>query len=114
MESTGVYWRPVHNVLEGFVKVVLVNARHTKHVPGRKTDLADSQWLAGLLRHGLLRGSFIPPQQVRQWREMTRLRKAYQESLADFKRLIHKLFERANIKLGVVVSDLFAPPVDIS
>jgi len=107
MESTGVYWRPVHNVLEAYVKVVLVNARHTKHVPGRKTDLADSQWLAGLLRHGLLRGSFIPPQQVRQWREMTRLRKAYQESLADFKRLIHKLFECANIKLGVVVSDLF-------
>jgi hypothetical protein len=73
---------------------------HTKHVPGRKTDLADSQWLAGLLRHGLLRGSFIPPQQVWQWREMTRLRKAYQESLADFKRLIHKLFECANIKIG--------------
>lgn len=60
MESTGVYWRPAHNILEGFMEVILVNARHFKHVPGRKTDIADSKWLAGLLKHGLLRGSFIP------------------------------------------------------
>lgn len=107
LESTGIYWRPVHNVLEGEVQVVLVNARHSKNVPGRKTDIADSQWLAGLLRHGLLRGSFIPPQHVRQWRDLTRLRKSYQESLGDFKRMTHKLFESANIKLGSVVADLF-------
>ena len=107
MESTGVYWRPVHNVLEGFMEVILVNARHIKNVPGRKTDISDSKWLAGLLRHGLLRGSFIPPKEVRQWRELTRLRRTYTESLADYKRRIHKLFETANIKIDSVVSDLF-------
>jgi len=62
MESTGVYWYPVYNILEGDVKVLLVNARHIKNVPGRKTDIKDSKWIAGLLRHGLLRGSFIPPE----------------------------------------------------
>ena len=107
MESTGVYWRPVHNVLEGFMEVILVNARHIKNVPGRKTDISDSKWLAGLLRYGLLRGSFIPPKEVRQWRELTRLRRTYTESLADYKRRIHKLFETANIKIDSVVSDLF-------
>jgi len=71
MESTGVYWRPVHNILEGFMEVILVNARHIKNVPGRKTDISDSKWLAGLLRHGLLKGSYIPPKEIRQWRELT-------------------------------------------
>ena len=107
MESTGVYWRPVHNVLEGFMEVILVNAKHIKNVPGRKTDISDSKWLAGLLRHGLLRGSFIPPKEIRKWRELTRLRRIYTESLADYKRRIHKLFETANIKIDSVVSDLF-------
>lgn len=107
MESTGIYWRPVHNVLEGFVEVVLVNARHIKNVPGRKTDICDSKWLAGLLRHGLLNGSFIPPQEVREWRDLTRLRRTYVETLGDYKRRTHKLFESANIKIDSVVSDLF-------
>ncbi len=107
MESTGVYWRPVHNVLEGFMEVILVNARHIKNVPGRKTDISDSKWLASLLKHGLLNGSFIPEKQVRQWRELTRLRRTYTESLADYKRRVHKLFETANIKIDSVVSDLF-------
>ena len=107
MESTGIYWRPVHNVLEGFMEVILVNARHIKNVPGRKTDISDSKWLAGLLRHGLLKGSFIPPKEIRQWRELTRLRRTYTESLADYKRRVHKLFEIANIKIDSVVSDLF-------
>lgn len=107
MESTGVYWRPVHNVLEGYVEVVLVNARHIKNVPGRKTDIEDSRWLAGLLRHGLVRASFIPPKDVRQWRELVRLRRAYVETLADFKRRTQKLFECANIKIDSVASDLF-------
>jgi transposase len=107
MESTGVYWRPVHNILEGYLEIILVNARHIKNVPGRKTDIGDSKWLAGLLRHGLLRGSFIPPKETRQWRELTRLRRAYTESLADYKRRVHKLFETANIKIDSVVSDLF-------
>jgi transposase len=107
MESTGIYWRPVHNVLEGYMEIILVNARHIKNVPGRKTDIGDSKWLAGLLRHGLLRGSFIPPKEIRQWRELTRLRRTYTESLADYKRRVHKLFETANIKIDSVVSDLF-------
>ena len=107
MESTGVYWRPVHNVLEGFMEVILVNARHIKNVPGRKTDISDSKWLAGLLRHGLLKGSFIPEKEIRQWRELTRIRRTYTESLADFKRRVHKLFETANIKIDYVVSNLF-------
>jgi transposase len=107
MESTGIYWRPVHNVLEGYVEVILVNARHIKNVPGRKTDISDSKWLAGLLRHGLLRGSFIPPKEIREWRDLTRLRRTYVESLGDYKRRTHKLFESANIKIDSVVSDLF-------
>jgi len=107
MESTGVYWRPVHNVLEGYMEVILVNARHIKNVPGRKTDISDCKWLAGLLRHGLLNGSFIPPKDIRKWRELTRLRRTFTESFADYKRRVHKLFETANIKIDSVVSDLF-------
>ena len=107
MESTGPYWTPIHNVLEGSVKVILVNARHMRNVPGRKTDMADSRWIAGLLRHGLLRGAFIPPKQQRQWRDLTRMRKNYQMDLGDFKRRVHKLFQEANIKIDSVVSDLF-------
>jgi transposase len=107
MESTGIYWRPVHNVLEGYVEVILVNARHIKNVPGRKTDICDSKWLGGLLRHGLLKGSFIPPKEVREWRDLTRLRRTYVETLGDYKRRTHKLFESANIKIDSVVSDLF-------
>jgi transposase len=107
MESTGIYWQPVHNILEHHLQVVLVNARHIKNLPGRKTDLADSKWLAGLLRHGLLKGSFIPPAQVRQWRDLSRLRKRVQETLADYKRRAHKLLQSANIKLDTVASDLF-------
>lgn len=107
MESTGVYWRPVHNIIEGYLKVVLVNARHVKNVPGRKTDIEDSRWLAGLLRVGLVRGSFIPEKAVRQWRELGRSRKKYSQSLGDCKRRVHKVFESANIKIDSVVSDLF-------
>jgi len=107
MESTGIYWRPVHNVLEDSVQVVLVNARDIKNVPGRKTDIGDSKWLAGLLRHGLLRSSFIPFKEVREWRDLTRLRKKYVQTVGDYKKRTHKLFESANIKIDSVVSDLF-------
>lgn len=107
MESTGIYWRPVLNVLEGKMKIVLVNARHFKNVPGKKTDVADCRWLAGLLRHGLLKGSFIPPAEVRDWRDWTRLRKSHLQTLGDYKRRTHKLLESANIKLDSVVSELF-------
>jgi len=107
MESTGIYWRPVHNVLEDAVQVVLVNARDIKKVPGRKTDIGDSKWLAGLLRHGLLRSSFIPSKEVREWRDLTRLRKQYVHTVGDYRKRTHKLFESANIKIDSVVSDLF-------
>jgi transposase len=107
MESTGVYWRPVHNVLEDSVQVVLVNARDMHNVPGRKTDIGDSRWIAGLLRHGLLKSSFIPPQDIRQWRDLTRLRKKYVHTVGDYRKRTHKLFESANIKIDSVVSDLF-------
>ncbi len=107
MESTGVYWRPVHNVLEGSLNVILVNARHVKNVPGRKTDVSDCAWLAGLVKHGLVKGSFIPEKKVRQWRELERLRRTHTETVGDYKRRVHKLFETANIKIDSVMTDLF-------
>jgi len=107
MESTGIYWRPVHNVLEGSVEVVLANARHIKNVPGRKTDISDCKWLAGLLRHGLIKASFIPEKEVRQWRDLQTLRRTHVETVGDYKRRVHKLFETANVKIDCVVSDLF-------
>lgn len=107
MESTGVYWRPLHNILEGYLQVVLVNARHIKHLPGRKTDMADSQWIAGLLRVGLLKGGFIPPKEVRQWRDLSGHRKRLVETVGDAKRRVHKLFESSNVKIDSVVTDLF-------
>ena len=87
--------------------MVLVNARDMRKVSGRKTDIGDSRWIAGLLRHGLLKSSFIPPQTVRQWRDLTRLRKKYVQSAGDFRKRTHKLFESASIKIDSVVSDLF-------
>lgn len=107
LESTGVYWRSVHNILEGYVTVVLVNARHIKNLPGRKTDMSDCQWIATLLRVGFLRGSFIPPKNVRQWRDLTRYRKSLVEALGDVKRQVHKLLESSNIKIDSVASHLF-------
>jgi transposase len=107
MESTGVYWRPVFNVLEASVQVILVNARFTKHMPGRKTDISDAKWLTGLLRHGLVRASFIPPEEIRQWRDWCRQRKNHVDTLGDYKRRVHKMLEMANIKIDSVLSDLF-------
>jgi len=107
MESTGIYWRPVHNILEGFFEVILVNARHFKNLPGKKTDMSDCQWICGLLRVGLLKGSFIPQKHVRQWRDLTRYRRSKIEDLGDVKRQVHKLFESANIKIDSVASHLF-------
>jgi transposase len=107
MESTGVYWRPVHNVIEDCVAVILVNARHVKGLAGKKTDKRDAIRLSKLLRCGLLKGSFIPPKQIRQLRDLTRLRKTYVNDAADYKRRTHKLLESANIKIDSVASDLF-------
>jgi transposase len=107
MESTGVYWHGAHNVLEAQCEIVLVNARHVKNVPGRKTDISDAQWLASLLRYGLLKGSFIPAKFVRQWRELTRLRKKNVHSKNNMKRRVQKVLESANIKIDSVLSDVF-------
>jgi transposase len=106
MESTGIYWRPVFNILEEGRTVILVNAQHIKAVPGRKTDVKDSEWLADLLRHGLLKASFIPPEPIRELRESTRYRTTLiQARTAEINRL-HKVLESANIKLGSVASEV--------
>jgi transposase len=107
LESTGVYWWPVYNILEESGHgVILVNPQHVKAVPGRKTDVRDSEWLADLLRHGLLRASFIPPAAIRDLRELTRYRKAQvQQRTAEVNRL-QKVLESANIKLAAVASDV--------
>ena len=106
MESTGVYWKPIWNILEGSFELLLVNAQHIKAVPGRKTDVKDSEWLADLLRHGLLRGSFVPERPQRELRELTRYRTSLvRERAAEANRLA-KVLEGANIKLGSVATDL--------
>ena len=107
MESTGIYWKPVFNILEEDFEVILVNARHIKYVPGRKTDVSDSEWLCKLLRNGLLKGSFIPPQDMRELRDLTRYRKKLTQSVSAEKNRVQKTLEDANIKLSSVVSDTF-------
>jgi transposase len=106
MESTGVYWQPIWNLLEDRFTLVLANARHIKAVPGRKTDVKDAEWIADLLRHGLIQGSFVPDRRQRQLRELTRYRTSLvQERAAEVNRL-QKTLEAANIKLASVASDL--------
>src|SRR4030066_519891 len=107
IESTGIYWRPVYNILENDVEVNLANARHIKNVPGRKTDVADSEWLCKLLRNGLIQGSFIPPQHIRQLRDLTRYRSKLNNSIASEKNRLQKHLEDANIKLSSVATDTF-------
>jgi transposase len=106
MESTGVYWKPIYNLLEQSFNLLLVNAQHIKAVPGRKTDVKDSEWIGDLLRHGLLRGSFVPNRAERELRELTRYRSSLvHERSAEVNRL-QKTLEGANIKLASVVSDV--------
>jgi transposase len=106
MESTGVYWKPIWNLLEGGFELVLANARHIKAVPGRKTDVRDCEWIADLLRHGLLHGSFVPDRDQRELRELTRYRTSLvRERTAEANRL-QKTLEGANIKLAAVATDI--------
>lgn len=110
MESTGSYWKPVYNLLEGNVTLLVVNAQHMKAVPGRKTDVKDAEWIAELLQHGLLRASFIPDREGRELRELTRYRTSLvRERSAEVNR-IQKVLEGANVKLGSVASN----PVGVS
>jgi len=106
MESTGVYWKPVFNILEEDFEVILVNARHVKNVPGHKTDKKDSRWLSKLLLSGLLKGSFIPPRDIRDLRDLVRYRKKVVGQIASEKNRIIKILEDANIKLSSVLSDV--------
>ena len=106
MESTGIYWKPVFNVLEEDFEIILVNARHVKNVPGHKTDKKDSRWLSKLLLSGLLKGSFIPPRDIRELRDLVRYkRKLVQQAASEKSRLI-KVLEDCNIKLSSVVTDV--------
>lgn len=107
MESTGVYWKPVYYLLEDGFTVLLVNAAHVKHVPGRKTDTIDAVWLAQLLAHGLLSPSFVPPKPIRELRDLTRYRKAViNERTAQINR-VHKVLQDAGIKIATFASDIF-------
>src|SRR5262249_38510574 len=106
MEATGVYWKPVFNLLEGHAEVLLVNPEHIKKVPGRKTDVTDCEWIAQLLQHGLLRASFVPGRPIRELRDLTRQRAQLTGEKASVANRIQKVLEDANIKLGSVASDV--------
>src|SRR5215472_10684852 len=106
LESTGVYWRAAFNLLEEEHSVLLVNPQHMKAVPGHKTDVKDAEWLADLLRHGLLKASFIPPAPIRALRELTRYRKSLVQERAQAVNRLHKVLETANIKLASVATDV--------
>jgi transposase len=106
MESTGVYWKPIFNLLEDHFKVMLVNAQHLKQVPGRKTDVKDAEWIAQLLQYGLLSASFVPPPEIRELRDLTRQRTQIVREHAAVANRIQKTLEDANIKLASVASDV--------
>jgi len=106
LESTGVYWKPVFNILEGRFAVMLVNARHIKQAPGRKTDVKDCAWIAQLLQHGLLRAGFVPPPPIRELRDLTRQRAQLVAEKATAANRVQKVLEDANIKLASVATDV--------
>lgn len=105
MEATGIYWKPVWHVLEDGLELVLANARSVKNLPGRKSDMSDAAWLADLLAHGLVRGSFVPPRPVRELRELTRTRRQLVRERVQHGQRIDKVLEDANLKLSSVLSD---------
>jgi transposase len=107
VESTGIYWKPIFHIFEGDFDVTLVNAQHVKNVPGRKTDVKDSEWLCKLLKCGLLSKSFIPPKAIVRLREVVRYRQTLTRDLSSAKNRIVKMLENANIKLSTVFSDIF-------
>jgi transposase len=104
MESTGEYWKPIYNILEDNFELLLVNAQHIKAVPGRKTDVKDSEWIAELLRFGLLKASFVPPKGQRELRELTRARSTFVRERANLVNRVQKVLESANIKLASVLT----------
>ena len=106
MEATGSFWQPIYNLLEDRFELLLANARHIKAVPGRKTDVHDSEWIADLLRHGLLRASFVPPRVQRELRELTRYRSSLIHERTRVVQRLQKTLEGANVKLGSVATDI--------
>jgi len=107
MESTGVYWKPIFNILEDGFEIILANAAHVKNVPGLKTDKRDARWLAKLLRYGLVPASFIPPRNIRELRDLTRTRRKLVQEMTRQKNRVEKVLQDANIKLSSVVSKIF-------
>ena len=107
MESTGIYWKPIFNILEDGFEVILANARQVKNVPGLKTDKRDARWLARLLRYGLVPASFIPPRNIRELRDLTRTRRKLVGEMTRQKNRIQKILQDANIKLSSVMHDVF-------
>src|SRR4051794_201388 len=108
MESTGSYWRPIHNVLDdGGLEILLANPQHVKNLRGHKTDRNDARWLAHLLRHGMIRPSFIPNRETRQLRDLTRRRKQMVSCAADERNRVQRVLQEANVQLGAVLSDVF-------
>ena len=107
MESTGVYWMPVYQILEGDFELIVGNAQHIANVPGRKTDVKDAEWIADLVRHGLIRKSFIPPQPLRDVRDLMRYRRSLVEARTSERNRLLKVLEMANIKLSSVATDVF-------
>ena len=108
MESTVLYWRPVYAVLEGGFRLLLVNARHVKQVPDRKTDVRDCEWLAQLLECGLLRGSFVPPPEIRDLRDLTRFGRRSFRNRSSLVNRVAKILELANVAPGSVVSNIMS------
>lgn len=106
MEATGVYWKPVWHILEARFELVLANAQHIRNVPGRKTDVNDAMWIADLLAHGLIRGSFVPPARIQELRDLTRTRKQLVREISQHTLRIHKVLEDANLKVASVLSSV--------
>jgi transposase len=106
MEATGVYWKPVWHILEGNFELILANAQHIRNVPGRKTDVSDAAWIADLLAHGLVRGSFVPPAPVQELRDLTRTRKQLVREIAQHTLRLQKVLEDANLKVASVLSNI--------
>jgi transposase len=104
-ESTGVYWKPVWNILEEHFTILLLNAQHGKPVPGRKADTKDRPWITDLLQHGLVRGSFIPPTPIRELRDWTRMRASLRQDHTSMANRMQKVLEDANIKVAAVATD---------
>jgi transposase len=107
MESTGIYWRPVHNLLHGSFALIVANAHHIKNVPGRKTDVKDAEWIASLLRHGLINASYVPTPEIAELRDLTRYRRKLVGTASAERNRTLKLLETANIKLASVAADVF-------